>query len=297
MSIAYEGEQGDGIFTGLFAERSDTLFVVAAGNSIKPQSLTDVRIYPASLGHRENVITVAAHDARDPTNLSWFSNYHPKAANIAAPGCGVMSWIDEKNMSPISGTSQAAPLVTFTAALLESLDASLKPVQKKARILASGDLMDGEFRWNVSSGSKLNIAHAILLFDDLVRVKVTDPVAPDKQRSEVWIGDVAAPWGLRCSSTAVEFGQGYAREALWAYKRQGADAILIPDRHSLSVPDTWCAANLNAPRPTDPKPHIKFTRRARIEGSTIVPDAQAERTLELDVLDAIILRGPHFGRD
>lgn len=105
----------------------------------------------------------------------------------------------------MSGTFQAAPTVTFAAAMLASLDASLKPAQILTRILVSGDLLGGgQERWNVISGSKLNLAAALLLYDHLVEVRIPDPIDAKGYKVEQWIAQVTDTYGLRCTTDGTE---------------------------------------------------------------------------------------------
>ena len=76
--------------------------------------------YPAasSLEFPNRVLTVGAL-APDGT-LASFSNKGAAAVGIAAPGCNIESTLPGGKTGPMSGTSQAAPQVTFAAALLYS---------------------------------------------------------------------------------------------------------------------------------------------------------------------------------
>lgn len=114
------------------------LFVVSAGND-KSVDVRDGPYYPAMLGGitQSNIITVAAH--LPDGSLARFSNRGSENVDLAAPGCNVASWLDESgSISRVSGTSQAAAIVTFASALLKSLG-NLSPREIKNRLIISGD--------------------------------------------------------------------------------------------------------------------------------------------------------------
>lgn len=124
-----------------FAEQTKPLFVVAAGNSGLPAS----RIFPALMGFRENFLTVAALEAGaehgDAPRLLPSSNYGDEVA-LAAPGCKIESWVTgAPERVAMTGTSQAAPQVSFIAALLRSLMPRKAPAHVKNRLILSGDYL------------------------------------------------------------------------------------------------------------------------------------------------------------
>lgn len=96
---------------------------VAMGNSNKLVDGVSVHVVPAVFSTMAGVIGVASIDA-DSGALSSFSNYGTKYAEIAAPGAssagvGMTSTIPVSMSSygQLSGTSQAAPMVSAAAAL------------------------------------------------------------------------------------------------------------------------------------------------------------------------------------
>ncbi len=157
-----------------------TLFVVAAGNNsaqLGPDA--DARLYPALYGGignsgRWNLLTVAALDKDD--SIAPYSNFSADYVEIAAPGCDVPAIEynpDEHTWSgnTLTGTSMAAPLVSFAAALIRSEKGTgWNGVNAKRRLLVSADL-DSGLLTKVHDGRKLNIVKAVALFSDLVEVR------------------------------------------------------------------------------------------------------------------------------
>ncbi|MGA0599287.1 S8 family serine peptidase [Caulobacter sp. KR2-114] len=289
MSVAYQGGGSRGYFQSLFATMGDALFVVAAGNDSEPATVA--LEFPGALGDRPNVISVAAHDAAEPSRLAWFTNYGQKSVDIAAPGCGVLSWKDADHQVALSGTSTAAPIVTFAASLLASLDGSLKPAQIRTRILISGELLGGaQVRWNLVSGSKLDIPAALLLYDDLLKVRIADPGAPGGYRVETWIGQVEDSWGLRCVTDGANVSQR-DRDNLWAFKRQEGEAWLFVDRPGGDF--TPCPIAAGPPAGSTKAPMITFRRTARIVDHAVVPDPAPlpPQPKDLSDVEAIVFSG------
>lgn len=161
---------------------SHVLYVVAAGNSGTQRSLDNPLLssYPANYGGssvRDNIIVVGALDWEG--HLAEFSKYSKKYVEIAAPGCMVIvNDYDEKSEKHTTtlkhGTSIAAPLVSFTAALINKEVAGLYPYEIKRRILYSADISEDTFNYKlseyVSNGRILNIEKAISIFVDQVEL-------------------------------------------------------------------------------------------------------------------------------
>ena len=114
---------------------STALIVAAAGNNRDAPEA--IGVFPPALpSHREKLIVVGAHDWNK--KLTAFSNFG-KSVDILAPGCAI-PLVDKAGEPPrlVSGTSFAAPFVTFAASMLRSLSFSESPAVVRARILASG---------------------------------------------------------------------------------------------------------------------------------------------------------------
>lgn len=168
LSIAHDGAE-KGTYIEILDGAPLTLFVTAAGNTPRSPFLTGA--YPAALGGpgRPNIITVAALEGKD--SLAESSGRGSGAVDIAAPGCQLVSWLDNTSQTyPMSGTSQAAPLVTFAVSLLRSLNKNATPAALKSRAIAGGDMLDAKDQPFTAYGVKLNIAKSMLWFDDYIEL-------------------------------------------------------------------------------------------------------------------------------
>lgn len=153
------------------------LAVVAAGNNSEALDASDpnsVNI-PASASKenkiRPNMIVVGA--LQQATSVSqdplWPNSATSKVkVDIAAPGVRMVSLNSFGQNICMSGTSAAAPLVTFTAAILRSIGLT-SPTDMRARILSAADF-DSKLADRVAHGRRLNIAAAIDVFVDRIVV-------------------------------------------------------------------------------------------------------------------------------
>lgn len=225
MSIAYDRAAYRNLsttFDDLFRTRRH-LYVASAGND--GGEVAD-KVYPAGFGgpQSENLVTVAALD--DEGRFASFSNQGARTVDLAAPGCEIKSWIqNDKEQAPLSGTSQAAPLVTFTAALLRTFSDDLDVRYLKARLVASGSLLHPNEQAFTAFRVGLNIPRALYWFDDYVRVRKGKRAAnpadkPDAAPAKDWesveyLGTVSQLTGLRCQQST---NQSDPRD-IWAFKR------------------------------------------------------------------------------
>ncbi len=240
MSVRF-GLGGKVPLESLIAARSDTLFVVAAGNEGRDLDRTNMVAYPAQLGRDRRVITVAAEDGAG--NLTAFSNRSSSTVTLAAPGCAVQSTLDGKVEAPLSGTSQATPMVSFAAALLIRGNIAVGDV--KRRLALSGDLLDSyrekvgtqlrqisatrDAEVPVLTRSRLNLVKALYIGHDYLRYR-------DESGAEVAVlGEIESASGPSCGESSHAFGK------VLAFKRSRVD-------------DTaWCFwGGELAPRPLSP---------------------------------------------
>jgi len=154
---------------------ASTLFVVAAGNngdgnkgvnldnsSFKQDTFKDGSVTLS------DVIMVAAL-GRDG-KIAPFSNYGPQTVSIAAPGTDISSTIRNSKYGLLSGTSQAAPFVTLTAAMLLSELPSMSLPEIHQRILDTCDWVP-ELTVYVHDGCRLNIQKATVVNTDLIELR------------------------------------------------------------------------------------------------------------------------------
>lgn len=223
MSISFDGSASRDVataFDGMIRYGNKTLFVVAAGNQFRNVSGD---IYPAALGalQTDNVLTVSAIGGDG--KLTLFSNFGSKTVDIAAPGCQIHSWVDSRQEPvPLSGTSQATPIVTFAASLIHSLAPRLPPSAMKARLVTSGDLMHPDDHGKTAYLTVLNIPKSLLVFDDYLATRGEDPV--------VYLGKATRMSGVRCSGEPA--GAARRLDEVWSLKRSGSRLWLYAGRNT-----------------------------------------------------------------
>jgi len=145
----------------------DYLIVAAAGNSTRDIDIE--KSYPAAFRKQlpDRFLTVGA-SMPDGTRAP-FSNRGRESVDLAAPGCRVLSVLPGNETGEMTGSSQAAPLVAFTAGLLYSEGLTVQQVRNRIRSSvaliahASGD--------SLATGGVLDIPAAISVYDDLVKVR------------------------------------------------------------------------------------------------------------------------------
>jgi hypothetical protein len=231
LSIQYSSPTAttDSNFLRLLDAPTNNLFVVSAGNNGK-SDVTDEPYYPAMLGgvSQRNVISVAAH--RADGSLARFTNRGKLNVDLAAPGCDLPSWLDDSGtVSKISGTSQAAAIVTFAATLLKSLG-DLSPIEIKNRLMISGDPLRraaGAAPAGLSepdpaeiySRARLNIVRSLYLFDDYVSYQASDGTMREA------LGALQGITGVRCPDP-IEW------QNAWALKTSDDGLLLYKGKRS-----------------------------------------------------------------
>jgi subtilisin family serine protease len=244
----------------LISNDKTDLFVVAAGNG--SFRISRDAIFPAALGGASapNVITVAALDWSN--SLAAFTDMDSEYVDIAAPGCRISSWIGDKAAPmPLSGTSQAAPLVTFAAALLRSLDGAMTPTDIKSRLIVSSDMIvpraDGSDT-PVWSGARLNIPAALYLFEDYIRFDRHDGTGMHE-----YLGRLTDSKNVVCNAT-----DEYDVDDIWSYKRDGARQLLFTGRNNPGAPAT-APCDFTKPSTADGKGEFLFIPAFEIKNGAI----------------------------
>ena len=200
-------------------DQHNNLFVVAAGNAGK-LNVQAASYWPAALGGlvSPNVITVAA--IREDGILTSFTNQGERAVDLGAPGCELTSWLNETaTETAVSGTSQAAGITTFAAALLRSLG-NPSAHWIKRRLFISGDLLPEGPTSNsdyISSRSRLNISTALYAMEDYIRFR---PAGDTVDREA--LGSVLAIDGAGCEANPPSDWHD-----IWAVKNNGNTAWLF----------------------------------------------------------------------
>ncbi len=134
---------------------SPALHVCAAGDN--GENNDSQAIYPANF-KMPNLISVAATDSDD--KLALFSNRGGNSVHLAAPGTGIWSLAPENQLASLSGTSQAAPLVTGTAALIAARYPDADNATIKNRIMHGVEAIP-RYEDRLISGGRLNTATAM----------------------------------------------------------------------------------------------------------------------------------------
>jgi len=230
LSLTYvdDGNQQFGAVLQNALELGNThndLFIVAAGNESKDDLQTE-RIQPAGLGglSTDNVVTVAAH--RQNGDLSQFTNRGPNTVDIAAPGCQLSSWLDSSGTpTAVSGTSQAAAVTTFAAALLKSLG-NPSALWIKRRLIISGRLLEDSnppqktldglhnvLAADIASRSRLDIPVALQSMDAYMRYQL-----PGEASETQALGSIEQMDDVTCKGAAAR-----RWDDIWAIKRSTGD--------------------------------------------------------------------------
>ncbi|GGN62402.1 hypothetical protein GCM10011349_46060 [Novosphingobium indicum] len=217
LSVSY-GPEVEAALRDVIDRNKSMLFVVAAGNGARDvlaRKTGERNLFPARLGGQDhdNVLTVAAEDGEG--FLTQFTNRSADYVDLAAPGCNVESWLDGEQPARLSGTSQAAPIVTFAAMLLARYKFDAPRI--KRRLLLSGDILAGERDLRdetvlirpvadeqalaIHSRSRLNIAKAMMFHRDYLRLAVGTPgSASDPPREVELLGILHAQGELDCGA-------------------------------------------------------------------------------------------------
>jgi hypothetical protein len=171
LSNSYQPKAGErDPFGQALQDHAQFLFVVAAAQRAEDGPALSVegqcQSLPGCLANTlPNVMMVAAIDDGQPPTIVPLTNYGT-AIDLAAPGKDIPSTVGNNGIGLWSGTSQAAPWVAATAALIRASFPELRPVEIRNRLLATSDiyphLHDALF------GGILNVGRALMLRDDVI---------------------------------------------------------------------------------------------------------------------------------
>jgi hypothetical protein len=144
------------------------LLVASAGNFAEDLDQNASENRPASLeGFDDRMIVVGALQPNDPDHPFWpDSARSPTHVHIAAPGALISSLGTDGQDLCDSGTSAAAPLVSFTAAMLRSLTGAPREIVR-SRLLAAAD-HEPKLQGMVEDNRRLNVEAALDIFVDRV---------------------------------------------------------------------------------------------------------------------------------
>ena len=173
----------DVVWSAIDSLRSDTLFVVAAGNSMRALARGNSCNVRPACQNAPHVLTVGALSSSDAPTLyqdgESGSNFGT-AVHVAAPGSKIVSTIAMNRWGVLSGTSQAAPLVTGVASLIYLKDRKLRPEQVKNRIIYTSDLFPALYpkmlggRLNAQRALEFEQAQVLLKGKELQRLTLRD---------------------------------------------------------------------------------------------------------------------------
>ncbi len=179
--------------------------VAAAGNDARNND--QLPFYPAGYDI-DGLVAVAATDRNDA--LAAFSNYGPGTVDLAAPGANLTGALLTGDWSTGSGTSFSAPMVSGTAALIETMRPDLDPVAIVEIITGTVDVLPS-LSGRVATGGRLNAGSALERATSPVAVVTVSPsngVLPVTVRLDgsgsfdPWGSIVSRSWVLPDGSTA-----------------------------------------------------------------------------------------------
>ncbi len=141
------------------ADAQGILFLAAAGNAANDNDANPS--YPASY-QIPNVIAVAngTHLDRLYDDPQSGSNYGARSVHLAAPGTQIGSTYPSNRYVYLTGTSMACPHVSGAAAMVWSMNLSLRMDQVRAAILNHVDRIPA-LEGRVATGGRLNVRRAV----------------------------------------------------------------------------------------------------------------------------------------
>lgn len=195
-----------------FSEAKDVLFVVASGNDSLNADTNETQVYPAKFAAKlPNVLSVAALDS---TTIYSNSNFGPHSIDIAAPGVGIESTVEGgSGTAKLNGSSQAAPLVAYVAALLAS-SGFKSPEAIRQRIIDSADVLRS-LQGKVACEGTVDPEKALSFDRDLVELS----------DHTLKTGTIIAPVALQVSGKSV--GMDQVRKIVFNYSSDPSKALRV----------------------------------------------------------------------
>jgi len=228
----------------VFNDNKTSLLVAAAGNGSEDLDHNAPENMPASLSLPDRMIVVAALQPNEADPLWPLSARSPSKVHIAAPGASITSFDASGAEICDSGTSAAAPLVSFTAAMIKALTGSPRRIIR-ARLLAAADhepLLDGV----VEEGRRLNVNAALDLFVDRIELD-----GNDRQLRRGWIEpDRTDPLFLVCADPEPPLDSFRGKidlALLWEWRRGGGGKVHLRHQVRSSIFTPFEASKCDAP--------------------------------------------------
>lgn len=143
ISWEYKPQQNNDTILSRLKNLKNSLFIVAAGNTATEMSAGCI-IFPACSA-LPNVLSVVALNKTSTdlfkTSSDGKGSNYGTVFNIAAPGEDILGPLSTGELGKLSGTSQAAAVITSAASILLSTDIKLRPRAVKQRLIYSSDFL------------------------------------------------------------------------------------------------------------------------------------------------------------
>jgi len=136
------------------------LLVAAAGNEASNSDRSP--FYPADYG-LPNILSVAAHGP--DLRLLHSSNFGLRSVSLAAPGYKILSSVPGGGVGPMTGTSQAAAIVTGAIARLMSERPDLRRAEDLIRHVQASVRQEKTLQGKVATGGRLDLLRVLNLQD------------------------------------------------------------------------------------------------------------------------------------
>jgi hypothetical protein len=134
------------LWTRVFRECPETLFVVAAGNN--NQDVVEYDVVAASITEASNLLVVGAVDRFGEWAL--FTNSNPERVRVFDHGVEVESLIPSGERVALSGTSMASPNVANLAAKMLAVNPRLRPQEIITMIYETGEPIAPPFNGRIA---------------------------------------------------------------------------------------------------------------------------------------------------